>query len=65
MASFGSAMPFVGLGLLLLFWGSRQVRREHFGKMNLKVALLLNSPAILFMLLGTATIITTLIMSLK
>ena len=63
-ASFGSAAPFIMLGLLLLWWGIRQVRREHFAQANWRIAFLVNYPAMILLSLGTLVILATLTMSL-
>ena len=64
LLSFGTAAPFMALGLILLFWGTRKVRREHFGRVNWKLALLINLPSFLLLALGTVVILSTVIVSL-
>ncbi len=60
LSSFGTAGAFVALGLVLMFWGSRKVRREHFNVETWGRALLLNWPAFMFMGLGMFVILSTL-----
>lgn len=64
LASFGAAGGFLALGLILLWWGARRVRREYFAREPLKRALLYNFPAVLLMGLGTLVILFTMLKSL-
>ena len=59
--SFGAAGGFLVMGLLLLVWGTRKVRREHISKdTTWGMIIKMNWPAWLLMSLGALTWVVTL-----
>ncbi len=63
--SFGAAGAFIVLGLILLVWGSRKVRREYVTPTTTwGMIFKMNWPAFLFMGLGTFTLLATIIVGI-
>lgn len=60
LGSFGTSAPMAILFVLLVFFGNRATRREHFERMPIKRALLYNLPAV-FMLTSAGMILLVLI----